>query len=106
MTLGVSLPRDVGNATIQAVFPVASSNMAVSGSTARVALPTETNIVRIASTVDVYLEFGGSGVNATSSSMLFPAGAEIFSCIDNSVTHVAALIVGAVPGTLSATKMV
>ncbi len=100
------LPRDTGSAAIQAVFPVATTTLSVSAPTARIAMPPNTNVVRIASNVDVYLEFGGSGVNATSSSMLFPAGAEVFSCVDDNVTHVAAMLVGATPGVLTASKMV
>lgn len=100
------LPRDSGSVAIQAVFPKSTVSLPVSGSTSRVQLPADTGVVRIASTVDVYLEFGGGSVNATTSSMLFPAGAEVFSCEDNAVTHVAALLVGATPGTLTASKMV
>lgn len=100
------LPRDTGNVAVQALFPVATTSLSVSASTSRIAMPANTNVVRIASTVDVYLEFGGSGVVATSSSMLFPAGAEVFSCVDDSITHVAAMLVGATPGTLTASKMV
>ena len=100
------LPRDSGSVAIQAVFPISTVSLPVSASSARVQLPTNTGVVRIASNVDVYLEFGGSGVTATTSSMLFPAGAEVFSCEDNAVTHVAALIVGATPGVLTASKMI
>lgn len=97
--------RDTSGGVVQALLPSTNVALSVTGSSARVELPTSTDLVRIAATVDVYLEFGGSGVVATSSSMLFPAGAEIFNVQDAAITHVAALIVGATPGVLSATKM-
>lgn len=100
------LPRDSGNDTVQAVCPVSTTTLNSSGSSQRVTLPVTTDIVRIASTVDLYVEFGGASVNATSSSMLFPAGAEVFSTIDLSITHIAILNVGATPGVVSISKMV
>lgn len=97
--------RDTNGDVVQALLPSTTASLSVTGSSARVALPTSTDLVRIAASVDVYIEFGGSGVTATSSSMLFPAGAEIFNVQDASITHVAALLVGATPGALTATKM-
>jgi hypothetical protein len=99
------LVRDTSGAAVQALLPDSTSVLSVSGSTSRVAMPDSTNLVRIATTIDVYLAFGDGSVTATSSSMLFPAGAEVFNVNKTPWTHVAALMVGATPGPLTATKM-
>ncbi|HEY9817688.1 MAG TPA: hypothetical protein V6D20_18065 [Candidatus Obscuribacterales bacterium] len=101
-----NLVRDNNGGAVQALLPDTTVSGASSGSSSRLALPTSTSLVRLASSVDVYVELGGAGVNATSSSMLFPAGAEVFSVFPASITHVAFLLVGATPGVFSATKMV
>lgn len=97
--------RDTSGGMVQALSPVATVSLSVSGSSSRVALTDPISLVRLASTVDCYVKFGNSGVTATSSDMLFPAGAEVFAVEDPAITHVAAILVGATPGVLSATKM-
>lgn len=97
--------RDTSGGMVQALSPVATVSLSVSGSSSRVALTDPISLVRLASNVDCYVKFGNSAVTATSSDMLFPAGAEIFAVEDPSITHVAALLVAATPGVLSATKM-
>ena len=99
------LVRDTSGTAVQALLPSGNTTQTTSGSSQRITLPNDTKLVRIASTVDVYVAFGGSGVNASSSSMLFPIGAEIFNIHDPLITHVAFLQVGAIPGVFSATKM-
>lgn len=97
--------RDTSGAAVQALLPASTVALSVSGSSSRVEMPADTNLVRIASSVDCYVEFGGASVAATSSSMLFPAGAEVFNVNRTDITHVAALLVGATPGVLTASKM-
>ena len=97
--------RDTSGGVVQALQPTENVTLNVTTSSARVQLPSDTELVRIAALVDVYLQFGGSGVTATTSSMLFPAGTEVFNTQDAATTHVAALLVGTSSSTLTATKM-
>lgn len=97
--------RDTSGGLVQALYPTSNATLNVSGSTSRVAMPDPISLVRVASNVDCYLKFGTSTVTATSSDMLFPAGAEVFAVEDPTITHVAAILVGATPGILTATKM-
>jgi hypothetical protein len=97
--------RDTSGGVVQALQPTENVTLNVTISSARVQLPSDTELVRIATLVDVYLQFGGSGVTATTSSMLFPAGTEVFNTQAATTTHVAALLVGTASSTLTATKM-
>jgi hypothetical protein len=97
--------RDTSGGMVQALYPVSNATLNVSGSSSRVAMADPISLVRIAANVDCYLKFGNSSVVATSSDMLFPAGAEVFSVEDPAITHVAAILVGATPGVVTATKM-
>lgn len=97
--------RDTAGGLVQALRPSTNVSLSVTTSSARVALPSETALIRIATTVDVYLAFGNSGVTATTSSMLFPAGTEVFTIDDDNITHVAAVLVASTSGPLTATKM-
>jgi hypothetical protein len=98
--------RDTNNATVQALYPLTSVALALSGSSSRVALPTDSRVVRIATDVPCYIQFGTSTVTASASSMFFPPGVEVFTCEDDTITHVAGVLSGASPGIFSATKMV
>lgn len=92
----VSLPRDDDSAHVQALSPLSAGTVhltATEGADDSIALPTGTEIVRIASQGAVWLAFGGSSVDAAATqtdSMLFPAGAEIFHLRDAAYTWVAA----------------
>lgn len=97
--------RDTSGGVVQALTPVATVSLSLSGSSTRVAMTDPVSLVRIASNVDCYVKFGNSSVTATTSDMLFPAGAEVFAVEDPATTHVAAILVGATPGVLTATKM-
>lgn len=98
--------RDTSGGVVQALYPSSTVTLNVSGSSGRVAMTDPISCVRIASTVDCYIKFGNSSVTATASDMLFPAGVEVFAVEDPAITHVAAVLVAATPGVLTATKMV
>lgn len=103
----LALPKDNNSVAIQALYPNTNVNLSISsGGSVRVALPTDTNLVRIATNQDCYIKFGDSGVVATTSDMFFPVGAEVFSCTDNEITYIAALGTDPAAGVFSATKMV
>ena len=97
--------RDTSGGLVQALCPNSTVNGVVNVSSARIALPDPIDLVRIASNVDCYLQFGDSNITATTSSMLFPAGAEIFSTPGPDITHVAFLLVGSTAGIISVTRM-
>lgn len=100
------LVRDTSGTAVQALLPSGNTTLSTTGSSQRITLPADTRLVRLATTVDTYVAFGTATVTASTSSMLFPIGAEIFNINDVAITHVAFVHVGATPGVFSATKMV
>jgi ribosomal protein L11 methylase PrmA len=58
----------------------------------------------MACTGNVYVEFGTGSAVATTSSILFPAGVEMFA-LPQDITHVAVLQVGASSGVFSVNRM-
>ena len=107
-----SMPRDDDSATIQVLSPALAGTVhrtTTEGASARVTLPTDTEVVRVAANVAVWIAFGGSGVDAAaaqSDSLLFPAGVEVYHLRDTSYTHIAARSVASSGnGLVTATKM-
>ena len=96
VAVGTSLPRDNDSVPIQALSPALTGTIHLAATEAAddsAALPSGTDVVRIASEGQVFLAFGGSSVDAAdgqSDSFLFPAGAEILFLRDTSYTWVAA----------------
>lgn len=102
-----NLPRDNNNDTLQALCISSSVNASVSNAAAvRSALPTETQVVRIASLTNCYIKFGDVNVVATTADMLFPIGAEVFSIKDRNYTHCSVLGASATPDICSITRMI
>jgi hypothetical protein len=105
----MSLPqlvRDTSGAAVQALLPDTTVTIATSGSSQSVAMPSNTLLSRLAANVDVFVAFGNSGVTATTSSMLFPSGAEVFNVQKTGWTHVAVLNAGVTSGVFTLTKIV
>jgi hypothetical protein len=101
-----TLPRDNNSQVIQALHPSSSVNGSISSAGAvRLTLPANTEIVRAASTMNCYLKFGDSAVVATSSDLLFPVGAEVFSIKNQGFTHVSILGIEATPGAACISRM-
>lgn len=112
-TTSASLPRDDDSATIQILSPDVDNTVhlsATEGASARIILPTGTDIVRMASSGAVWLAFGGATVDAGAGqpdSMLMPAGTEFFFLGDDRYTYVAVRsVAGAGAQVVTATKMV
>jgi hypothetical protein len=78
----------------------------VDGVSDNLALPGSTNgrVIRVASTQDVYINFGDNSVTAAAANYLLPAGAEYFQVPDGT-SHIAYLQVTAA-GRISVTEMV
>ena len=93
-----NMTRDVSGAPVQALTPMSTTAViTTSPSTATQALPAglvSGEIVRVAATQDIYLEFGDVSITATTASLLVPAGVEYFVVPPRS-THFAALQVSA-----------
>ena len=101
------MPDDQNGDAIQTLAPENTSNVTVTGSSSSTSLPSATvsgDVVRLASDQDCYVEFGGSGVSASASSLLFMAGVEFFK-VPLGATHVAALQLSTA-GVLTITRMV
>ena len=107
-----SLPRDDDANPIQVLSPDIVGTVqvsAVEGSSTSIALPANTEIIRIASTGAVFIALGPSAVDAgtgTSDSFIFPAGVEFFFLRNPTITHVAArAVAGAGAQTVTITRM-
>jgi hypothetical protein len=99
-----TLARDQNNQPVSALFPIAAVTVALSGTSQLLAVPANTRFLRVASTGNTWVEFGNSGAVATTASILFPGGVEVFP-IAPEVTHIAALQVGASTGFFSINRM-
>ena len=99
-----TLVRDTGGAPVQAVKPTTNATFATSTTSARVAIPTDGVVFRVASNASGFIAFGDSGITASTSSMVFPAGVEVFNLKDTGHTHVA-FILGTGSGNFSITSL-
>ena len=74
------LPQDLNSNPIQVLAPGSTIVAATSGTSASQAVPGSAagRVIRVAVTQDTYIAFGASGVTASSSDILVPAGAEYF----------------------------
>lgn len=106
------LPIDRDSRPIQLLSPGVNDTVHISateGSSTNVALPADTEIVRVGSSGAVWLAFGGASVDASqgqSDSMFFAQGIEFFFLNSDSYTHVAARsVAGAGNQVVSVTKM-
>lgn len=84
------LPRDRVGHAIQALAPEAGTTATgtVAGTSARVALPTGAEVVRVCAVNDCYIRFGDSSVTAAGTDALFIKGAEVFK-VPAGATHLA-----------------
>lgn len=100
-----TLPQDIKGQTIQAMAPDGSgiAQITVGAASARVALPGDCEVVRVASTVDCWFRFGDGSVVAAGTDSFFAKGSEIFK-IPSGATHIAAIQTSA-GGTMSITRM-
>jgi hypothetical protein len=101
----ITLPRDTIGFAVQALSPRTGTNVnvAVAAASARGAIPTNCDVVRIATNTDCYVLFGDNTVVATNLCMFFPAGSEVFR-IPTGTTNVA-FIRSSADGTASITAM-
>lgn len=98
-----NLPTDVNSRPIQTLSPVEHQVGTVStGAALRLVIPADTQVIRVASTVDCYMKLGDSGVTATSSDAVFPIGVEVFS--KKEYTHISLLAITAT-GVASVSRM-
>lgn len=72
----VKLPQDKDSEPIQVLSPVEGTvaNLTLSGTTARVALPTGSEIVQFSVSGACHLRFGTGAVNAATTDFYYPAG--------------------------------
>jgi hypothetical protein len=99
-----TLIRDGNNSVVQALFPQSAVTVALSGTSQELAIPAGTTFLRVAATGNVWIAFGAGSATATTSSILFPGGVEVFP-IPLDITHMAVLQVGASAGYVSINRM-
>lgn len=78
------------------------AKLTIGASSVNVALPAGVAVVRLAASGTCWIKFGTAGLSATTSDILFPAGAEIMK-IPTGATHIACIQDGAATGSLSIT---
>lgn len=100
-----SLPSDQSGREIQALSPTTNGTISIGAASARVAVPAGCDVVRLAASCNCYIKFGDSAVAAAATDHVFPTGAEVMK-LPAGVTHIAAIQLGAVTGTLSISAMV
>ena len=105
LTVDAHLPVDQFGVPIQALAPSTVINTDVDGTTDRSVLTTNSDIVEIATTVDVYLLFGDSSVTVSSSTgQFFPKGSVVYR-IPAGATHIS-YIQAATGGRITITTLV
>lgn len=104
MTFPRMLTDQLGN-PIQVLAPATTVKAAITASSARVALPTDSEVVRVAADGNCYIAFGNGSVVATANDILFPVGSEMFR-VPAGATNIAVIQDGAATGSLVVTSMV
>ena len=103
----LDMPSDLSADPIQVLsLNGTPKNLQASATTNSTTLPTNVSggwVIRVASTEDCYINFGGSGVTATTSSYLFPKGVEYLK-VPKGATHIAVVRV-VVTGIVSITNV-
>lgn len=102
----VCLETDQNGRALQSLAPAVAGvgSIVLSGTSARVAIPSGAQVVRLAASGNCFFAFGDNSVTATSSSALFPSGVEIFS-VKPEWTHVAAIVEAGSSGNFSINEM-
>lgn len=103
----ISLETDLNGRPLQSLSPTQTGvqMIALSGSSTRVPIPvTEGQVVRIAASGNCHVAFGDSSIAATSSSMLFPVGVELFT-LKPQWTHIAVIAESGATGNVSISDM-
>ena len=103
----VDLATDSNGFAVQVLGPVGNANGTAGATHSEIALPTGTNpgdIVRVYCEVDSYVEFGQTGVEAGTSSMIHPAGVEFYKVPPNA-GYLGVERVGTADGKVSCTQM-
>jgi hypothetical protein len=98
-----------GNAVQSVQLTGTPTKITIGSGSASTALPSVgadiARIVRVASNASCYIAFGTSGISASTSDTLFPAGVEILT-VPPSATHIACIQDGAVTGTFQITAVI
>ena len=108
---GAHMPRDKDSATMQVLSPGVNECVAIAavqGSSAAIALPSDTGIVRVAASGNCYIAFGGSGISVAqgeADAMVFPGGVEFFHMKDSTYTYIAARSIDDETIQVTATRM-
>lgn len=99
------LPIDQNGNPIQALALASNANAAIGLSSVTIAIPANTDIVRIAATAGCRIKFGPSSVTASVVDTVFPIGVEVFK-VPAGATHLAVIQEGAASGALTVSATV
>lgn len=101
------LPRDTMGVPIQALSPdpTGVAVASIGAVSARVAIPSGSDVIRIAANKSCYFRLGDSSVTADGNDSLFPGGAEVFR-VPADATHIAFIQDGVVTGVATVTRLI
>ena len=103
----IDLAADSNGNAVQVLGPSTNVSGTAGATHSEIALPSdiqEGDVVRVYCEVDTYLEFGQTGVEAGTSSMIHPAGVEFYK-VQTNVSYLGVERVGTANGKVSCTLM-
>lgn len=99
----IVLSTDLRGHPIQALSPVENVSLPIGASSNRVALPPDSEIVRLAASVDCFFRFGNSTVTTDGTGNIFTKGVEVFR-VPPDATHICTIQMTS-GGVMSISKM-
>jgi hypothetical protein len=107
----LNLAKDKHDRDIQALAPLEATvaNVTIGGASASVALPAGARVVEVAASSACRMAFGNSGVTATATSRLFPAGVSVYKVPEDAsgvaATHLAVIQYSGSTGDVTVTRL-
>lgn len=85
--------------------PAGGVTIAIAATTANIALPASSEVVRVSASGNCWIQFGTAGVTAAAGNVQVPAGVVDYLEVPAGSTHVACIADGAASGTLGVLKV-
>lgn len=102
----VTAVRDAMSGTAFPIFaPAGAVAITIAATTANIALPASSEVVRVSASGNCWIQFGTSGVTAVAGNVQVPAGVVDYLEVPAGATHVACIADGAASGSLGLSKV-